>query len=87
MATIFSVRGVFAKKEKNVVKEQRGEGTGVEQWSGYHEDEGEETWKIGDPPKIRKMRIKEKAQGKSSFSRWSKRLRRDALSPTLEHHV
>lgn len=86
MAKRFSLRG-FLKREKPAAKEEHGESDGLEQWPGFPDPLNADLSKIPDPPKIKKMQIKDKAAAKRPFSGWSKMLRRDALSPTLDQHV
>lgn len=63
----FSFKGLFIRKEKKVKKEERKVEDSVEQWPGFPNETGEEALNIGDPPKISKMQIKEKAAGKKSL--------------------
>jgi hypothetical protein len=80
-------RGLFKRKSKPLIKEEEGETDSVQEWPGSLDLADPDLTKNGDPPKIRKMQIKEKAETKGPLSRLSKVFRRDALSSTLEHHV
>jgi hypothetical protein len=83
----FTFRGLFRRKPKPLMKEEQGETDSGHEWSGFPDPVDPDLPKNGDPPKIRKMQIKEKAGAKGPLSRLSKVFRRDALSSTLEHHV
>ena len=85
---LMSFRLLFTRNENKAVTEESEDDNFVEQGPEASHDTGKDSLDIGDPRKIKKMQIKETVPVKSSFSRWSRILRRDALSPTLEQqHV
>ena len=87
MVKWFVFKGRFNRTLKPPIKEDIRETSSAQEWSGISDPVDLDFNKTGEVPKIRKMQIKKKAVTKGPLSRLSMVFRRDALSPTLEHHV
>jgi len=73
-------RGVLRSRPEPVLSGEHAEVESVQEWRGFPGQEANERQESGDPPKIAKMQIKDKAEIKRPLGRLNKMFRRDALA-------